>query len=100
MQIETAIEKPLLSPASDIERPKSPWTPSYSVTTQGPGLTPEEDIPDIEVPPAVVATSIEIISSAVIAEEAPAPTQAPEVPALSVTTEDLELGPVLTTSVR
>lgn len=39
----------LLTPAGpEIEHPKSPWTPSYSVTTQGPGIPAEEDIPAIE----------------------------------------------------
>ncbi|KAJ6604771.1 hypothetical protein DFH09DRAFT_321464 [Mycena vulgaris] len=28
----------LAAQESEIERPKSPWTPSYSVTTQGPGI--------------------------------------------------------------
>ena len=28
--------------AADIERPKSPWTPSYSVTSQGPGIAAED----------------------------------------------------------
>ncbi|KAJ8072744.1 hypothetical protein PM082_016303 [Marasmius tenuissimus] len=37
-----------LSVGEEIERPKSPWTPSYSVTSQGPGTTAEEDIPEIE----------------------------------------------------
>lgn len=31
----------------DVERPKSPWTPSYSVTTQGPGVT-SVDVPEEE----------------------------------------------------
>ncbi|KAG2367046.1 hypothetical protein BDR07DRAFT_385643 [Suillus spraguei] len=35
---------PALNVATDIERPKSPWTPSYSVTTQGPGVLVEEDV--------------------------------------------------------
>ncbi|KAG1771018.1 hypothetical protein EDD22DRAFT_966385 [Suillus occidentalis] len=35
---------PALSIASDIERPKSPWTPSYSVITQGSGIPDEEHI--------------------------------------------------------
>lgn len=35
---------PALSIASDIERPKSPWTPSYSVITQGPGVPDEEHV--------------------------------------------------------
>ncbi|PBK75579.1 hypothetical protein ARMSODRAFT_1079798 [Armillaria solidipes] len=39
----------LLTPVgAEIEHPKSPWTPSYSVTTQGPGIPAEEDIPAIE----------------------------------------------------
>ncbi|KAK7044230.1 hypothetical protein VNI00_007952 [Paramarasmius palmivorus] len=39
--------------SSDIERPKSPWTPSYSVTSQGPSIAAEEDIPEIErLPPS------------------------------------------------
>lgn len=34
----------------DVERPKSPWTASYSVTTQGPGVT-NVDVPnEAEVP--------------------------------------------------
>ncbi|ESK89018.1 hypothetical protein Moror_13137 [Moniliophthora roreri MCA 2997] len=33
---------------TEIERPKSPWTPSYSVTSQGPGIAAEEEIPEIE----------------------------------------------------
>ncbi|KAK1224055.1 hypothetical protein PQX77_012998 [Marasmius sp. AFHP31] len=37
-----------LSVGEETERPKSPWTPSYSVTSQGPGITAEEDIPEIE----------------------------------------------------
>ncbi|KAK0204729.1 hypothetical protein DFS33DRAFT_1322376 [Desarmillaria ectypa] len=48
----------LLTPVgAEIERPKSPWTPSYSVTTQGPGIHAEEDIPAIEelpLPPSQV----------------------------------------------
>jgi hypothetical protein len=35
---------PALSVATDIERPKSPWTPSYSVITQGPGVPDEEHV--------------------------------------------------------
>ncbi|KAG0705660.1 hypothetical protein DFH29DRAFT_258578 [Suillus ampliporus] len=33
---------PALDVAADIERPKSPWTSSYSVITQGPGVPVEE----------------------------------------------------------
>ena len=37
------------------ERPKSPWTPSYSVTTQGPGTVEEEkEIEQLEQLPPVV----------------------------------------------
>ncbi|KAK0193717.1 hypothetical protein F5146DRAFT_1032078 [Armillaria mellea] len=45
----------LLTPArAEIEHPKSPWTPSYSVITQGPGISAEEDIPAIEdLPPSL-----------------------------------------------
>ncbi|KAG1779156.1 hypothetical protein EV702DRAFT_1090745 [Suillus placidus] len=33
-----------LNVATGIERPKSPWTPSYSVMTQGPGVPDEEHV--------------------------------------------------------
>jgi hypothetical protein len=39
---------------SDEERPKSPWTPSYGVTTQGPdmsGLAAEDEIVLKQLPP-------------------------------------------------
>jgi hypothetical protein len=36
------------SPVSSIERLKSPWTPSYSVTNQGPGIVPEAEIAELE----------------------------------------------------
>ncbi|KAG1887291.1 hypothetical protein F4604DRAFT_1240901 [Suillus subluteus] len=35
---------PALNVATDIERPNSPWTPSYSVITQGPGVPVEEHV--------------------------------------------------------
>ncbi|KAG2133654.1 uncharacterized protein EDB93DRAFT_1173961 [Suillus bovinus] len=35
---------PALNLATDIERPKSPWSPSYSVMTQGPGVPVEEHV--------------------------------------------------------
>jgi hypothetical protein len=35
------------SQAAEVERPKSPWTPSYSVTAQGPGIVNEEEIPGV-----------------------------------------------------
>ncbi|KAJ4476235.1 hypothetical protein J3R30DRAFT_417034 [Lentinula aciculospora] len=44
--------------ATEIERPKSPWTPSYSVINQGLNVVFEEDIPDIEqLPPSDVPVS-------------------------------------------
>jgi hypothetical protein len=33
------------SSGAGLERPSSPWTPSYSVSTQGPGIAPEDSIP-------------------------------------------------------
>ncbi|KAG7089784.1 hypothetical protein E1B28_011435 [Marasmius oreades] len=39
--------------AEEMQRPKSPWTPSYSVTSQGPGITAEEETPEIESKPVV-----------------------------------------------
>ncbi|KAG1870602.1 hypothetical protein DFJ58DRAFT_763741 [Suillus subalutaceus] len=35
---------PALNVATDIERPNSPWTPSYSVITQGPGVPVEDHV--------------------------------------------------------
>lgn len=32
----------LSSPTPELERPRSPWTPSYSVDTQGPGVVFED----------------------------------------------------------
>ncbi|EGN98707.1 hypothetical protein SERLA73DRAFT_73309 [Serpula lacrymans var. lacrymans S7.3] len=46
--------------ATEIERPKSPWTPSYSVTTQGPGISDkaavEGEVQLSAVSPAVVVS--------------------------------------------
>lgn len=36
-------EAPSTAPEPEADRPKSPWTPSYAVTNQGPGT---EDVPD------------------------------------------------------
>ncbi len=55
-------EQALLTPASQIERPTSPWTPSYSVTSQGPGLTAEEDISDTEIDDAKDLKDIPVVS--------------------------------------
>ncbi|KIK63127.1 hypothetical protein GYMLUDRAFT_57867 [Collybiopsis luxurians FD-317 M1] len=39
--------------AVEFERPKSPWTPSYSVINQGPSVVADEDIPEIkQLPPS------------------------------------------------
>ncbi|KAK7454661.1 hypothetical protein VKT23_011414 [Stygiomarasmius scandens] len=53
-----------------IERPKSPWTPSYSVTSQGSGVVNEEDIPQIALPAtaqvdAVPTTETEVSEEAI-----------------------------------
>ncbi|KAJ7066912.1 hypothetical protein C8F01DRAFT_1119511 [Mycena amicta] len=37
-------EDALTPPSEPVERPRSPWTPSYSVTTQGPGIPLPQDI--------------------------------------------------------
>ncbi|KAJ7035002.1 hypothetical protein C8F04DRAFT_1099754, partial [Mycena alexandri] len=73
----------LLSAAeSEIERPKSPWTPSYSVITQGPG-TPAADEEEIAELPALPPS----INASADAESAPIPVQAE--PTVTVTeTED------------
>ncbi|KAF5367431.1 hypothetical protein D9758_003675 [Tetrapyrgos nigripes] len=48
--------------AEAIERPKSPWTPSYSVTSQGPNIVSENDIPEIsELPPAGTQDDVPVI---------------------------------------
>lgn len=41
--VEAADAAPAVNEGSQPERPKSPWTSSYSVTTQGPG-TPGEEV--------------------------------------------------------
>lgn len=53
----------LTAPDSEVERPKSPWTPSYSVTTQGPNdSAPVEGVDDLEdleqLPPLAVASDL------------------------------------------
>ncbi|KAE9407691.1 hypothetical protein BT96DRAFT_933121 [Gymnopus androsaceus JB14] len=53
-----------LSVNTEIERPKSPWTPSYSVINQGPNVTvEEEDIPEIEQLPPVTGRRVSSSSS-------------------------------------
>ncbi|KAH8100109.1 hypothetical protein BXZ70DRAFT_206856 [Cristinia sonorae] len=61
--------------AQEPERPKSPWTPSYSVTTQGAGISDDakeldelEKLPEVE-PVTAVAPSVSEL--AVVAEAAP-----------------------------
>ncbi|KAF9069254.1 hypothetical protein BDP27DRAFT_1447842 [Rhodocollybia butyracea] len=58
----------------EIERPKSPWTPSYSVTSQGPGIDKEEDIPEIEQLPSTITTGAET-----------------QIPAVQVTDEEVDV---------
>ncbi|KAJ3815131.1 hypothetical protein EV368DRAFT_61937 [Lentinula lateritia] len=46
---------------TEIDRPKSPWTPSYSVINQGPDMAREEDIPEIQqLPPFSVPADQEL----------------------------------------
>ncbi|KAJ3926416.1 MAG: hypothetical protein NXY57DRAFT_727254 [Lentinula lateritia] len=46
---------------TEIDRPKSPWTPSYSVINQGPDMAREEDIPEIQqLPPSSVPAGQEL----------------------------------------
>ncbi|KAK0485142.1 hypothetical protein IW261DRAFT_882250 [Armillaria novae-zelandiae] len=61
----------LLTPAgAEIEHPKSPWTPSYSVTTQGPGIPAEEDIPAIEDLPSSLS-QVPVVSLTPVVSSAP-----------------------------
>ncbi|KAJ7127037.1 hypothetical protein C8R44DRAFT_112368 [Mycena epipterygia] len=58
----------------EMERPRSPWTPSYSVTTQGPGLSPfdEEEIAELPIlPPPVNPMALSIESPSVVAQAEP-----------------------------
>lgn len=66
----------IVTPEVETERPKSPWTPSYTVTTQGPGaaddskelaelesLEPQaEVVVDTEEAVAVAAASVAVTS--------------------------------------
>ncbi|KAJ7494687.1 hypothetical protein B0H11DRAFT_913266 [Mycena galericulata] len=57
LSADTDASQLLTTHESELERPKSPWTPSYSVTTQGPGIptSDEVDVADLPVlPPPVV----------------------------------------------
>jgi hypothetical protein len=50
-----------LVPASEVERPKSPWTPSYTVTTQGPGISTsdEQELAELPaLPPSINASTV------------------------------------------
>ncbi|KAG7451129.1 uncharacterized protein BT62DRAFT_399651 [Guyanagaster necrorhizus] len=64
----------LLTPAGiKIDQSRSPWTPSYSVTTQGPGLPAEEDIPVIEnlplLLPQVPIVALTVVDSSALLDE-------------------------------
>ncbi|KAJ7274471.1 hypothetical protein B0H12DRAFT_1088899 [Mycena haematopus] len=54
---------------SEIERPKSPWTPSYTVTTQGPGISAadEQELAELPVlPPSVNAGTVPVAQTETI----------------------------------
>jgi hypothetical protein len=88
---------------ADEERPKSPWTPSYSVTNQGTALQGTEDLDDIEqLPPraAIIHDSFESLAfngrtpdeeddPATLPSSAPPP---PELIAPEVISRDVYLG--------
>ncbi|KAJ7739773.1 hypothetical protein DFH07DRAFT_75674 [Mycena maculata] len=47
---DTDVSRLLTPREPEVERPKSPWTPSYSVTTQGPGIPASDDLELAELP--------------------------------------------------
>ena len=55
--VETpAVPEDATAPAEPVARPKSPWTPSYSVVRQGSGSVPPEEVEELEqLPPPVAA---------------------------------------------
>lgn len=65
-QEESASPSILLSDKESIgERPKSPWTPSYSVTVQGPGLTEDQPADGLEhIPDCALINNPQEVSSA------------------------------------
>lgn len=54
-QVEQSADQLSIKTSDEIERPKSPWTPSYSVTTQGPSDTSEASEEVEEAEPSLVA---------------------------------------------
>ncbi|KAJ3776069.1 hypothetical protein FB446DRAFT_336786 [Lentinula raphanica] len=86
---------------SDIEVPKSPWTPSYSVTNQGPDMTVEEDTSDVDLassdmpagaePPVLIVDTVhdQVKPSAEKPEatETPSRPSSPWVPSYSVSVQ-------------
>ncbi|KAJ7650329.1 hypothetical protein FB45DRAFT_1050367 [Roridomyces roridus] len=77
---EELTDESLAVPAGEIERPKSPWTPSYSVTTQGPGIPTAEELEVADLP--VLPPPVQIIAD----------TSEPE-PTVTVTSVDAETAP-------
>ncbi|KAF7978796.1 hypothetical protein HWV62_44554 [Athelia sp. TMB] len=54
-EVEQSADQLSIKTSDEIERPKSPWTPSYSVTTQGPSDTSEASEEVEEAEPSLVA---------------------------------------------
>nr|GAT60797.1 predicted protein [Mycena chlorophos] len=53
---ETITHDDLLSSSTpEIERPKSPWTPSYSVVQQGPGIDPVDEVLVLDQPTLTIS---------------------------------------------
>ncbi|KAL4268573.1 hypothetical protein AB1N83_001782 [Pleurotus pulmonarius] len=69
-----------LTPDDNLERPKSPWTPSYSVTSQGsPNLSPQvltEEPPSIEVGTGADVESVPTVETPAQPSVDPSPVEA------------------------
>ena len=81
------------APAEPVARPKSPWTPSYSVVRQGSGSVPPEEVEELEqLPPPVTA---EVTAEPEVAEiTIPVPvilTEVVEEPASDLPAEEVSL---------
>jgi hypothetical protein len=68
---EIATEETKAEAVDEPERPKSPWTPSYSVSTQGPGLASEEKAEESASEIATEEPAIVISEATVAAAEQP-----------------------------
>ncbi|OCH94442.1 hypothetical protein OBBRIDRAFT_145465 [Obba rivulosa] len=66
-------EASLPMPEVPTERPKSPWTPSYSVTVQGPGAEAEADVEELEqLPPTTVQVhAVDIVTEVMTTADVP-----------------------------